>query len=530
MTKSAIYSLKVAYYILQENALLACYFIPVILFMSLYIFNLNKLEHMEEIVCAVDKSRELRAKRWALFIWNLAITGIILPMNVAAFFQSHFKNNTEFLWQMILFVLANYLAVGMVMILAAEAISLVPKIRYQILLAVFVVVLLGGFYKERLYVQIENKELFYKFYAPFQIITPGGGEWAIQQHIGLPIQIHQIGVILFWGTLFGMMAAFVLKRKKKYLTGLLFLSVFILLLPYEELGQSFYHGVGTWYPPYHYYDYNDNTKRIVEEKEEQPEFAVTDYEMEFTVFTCLSAKVTMYIREKDLEQYKFTLYHPYRIKDVRSQDGEKLNFERDGDYLTVYPPKGKPVEQIKLSYYGNGKELYSQMEGINLLPGTCFYPMPGFQKVYGEGEFGYGFYPSYLQEKAHFQVKVNTLRRVYSTLKENGRNSFEGEGDTLGLFAGLLEKTVVDDTVFIHARLERLEMGGFSSYEDVVEYAGLIYEKSGQEAFSLSGKTIITIPNPTSMHCPVAHDSYLLFSDSVRISDMDYLKEKLEAR
>lgn len=525
-----MYSWDVAYHMLQENAFLACYFIPIILFMSLYIFNSNKLEHMEEIVCSVDRSRELRARRWVLFIWNLAITGMILLINVAAFFQSHFKNNAEFFWQMILYVLANYLAVGMVMILAAESISLVAKIKYQILLAVFVAVLLGGYYKERLYEQIENKELFYKLYAPFQIITPGGGDWAIQQHIGLPIQIHQIGVILFWGTLFGMIAAITLKRKKKCLTGMLLLAVLILLLPYEELGQSFYRGGGTWYPVHHYYDYNDNTKRIVEEKEEQPEFTVTDYEMKFTILTCLSAKVTMHIREKDLEQYKFTLYHPYQIMEVRSQDGEKLAYERDGDYLTVYPLEGKPLKQIKLSYYGNGKELYSQIEGINLIPGTCFYPIPGFQKVYGGGEYGYGFYPSYLQERARFQVKVTTPRRVYSTLEENGRNSFEGESDTFGLFAGLLEKTVVGDTVFIHPRLERLEMGGFSSYEDVVEYAGLIYENSGQEAFSLSGKTIIAIPNPTSMQCPIAHDSYLLFSDSVSTYDMDYLKEKLEAR
>lgn len=532
VVKSAMYSSDIAYHMLQENALLVCYFIPIILFMSLYIFNSNKLEHMEEIVCSIDQSRELRAKRWALFIWNLAITGMILLINVAAYFQSHFKNDIEFLRQIIIYILANYLAVGMVMILAAESISLVPKVKYQILLAVFVTVLLGGYYKEHLYYQIADKELFYKLYAPFQIITPGGGEWAIQQHIGLPIQMHQIGVILFWGMLFGMIAAITLKRKKKCLTGILLLAVLMLLLPYEELGQSYYRGGGTWYPVYHYYDYNGNGERIVEEKEEQPEFAVTDYEIKFTVFTCLSAKVTMHIREKDLKQYRFTLYHPYRIMEVRSQEGERLAFERDGDYLTVYPPEGKPLEQIKISYYGNGKELYSQMEGINLIPGTCFYPVPGFQKVYGEDEYGYGyaFYPSYLQEKAHFQVKVSTPHRVYSTLRENERNSFEGEGDTFGLFAGLLEKTIVGDTMFIHPRLERLEMGGFSSYDDVVEYAGLIYETSEQEAFSLSGKTIIVIPNPTSIQCPMAHDNYLLFSDSVRTYDMDYLKEKLEAK
>ncbi len=524
------YPVDVAYGMLQENVSMVHYFIPVILFMALYAFRINKFEHMEEIVCSIDKSRELRAERWALNIYNLAITGIILLINVTAFFQSHYKHDMELLCQMLLYVLANYLAVGMMMISAAEAVSLVPKVKYQVLLAVFITILFGGYYKEQLYYQIENKELFYKLYAPLQVITPGGGKWGIQQHLGLPIQIHQVGAILFWGMLFGMAAAIVLKRKKKCLTGFLLLSVFILMLPYEELAQSYYGGGGTWYPVYHYYDYNGNEERIVEEKEKQPEFAVTDYEMEFHVFTCLYAEVTMHIRENDLEQYRFTLYHPYRIMDVCSQDGEKLTYERDGDYLTVYPLEGKRLEQIKITYYGNGKELYSQMEGINLMPGTCFYPMAGFQKIYGKSEYGYGFYPSYLQEKAHFQVKVMTPRKVYSTLKENGKNSFEGEGDTFGLFAGLLEKTVVGDTVFIHPRLEWMEQGGFFDYEDVVEYAALLYEKSGQEAFSLSGKTIIVLPGSVSVQCPIAHDSYLLFSDSLRIGEMDYLKEKLEIR
>ncbi|MBR1692916.1 MAG: hypothetical protein IJ711_09110 [Lachnospiraceae bacterium] len=518
-----------AHDVFRKCAGLVCYYVIFMLFLSLYAFDLNRLQGTDEMVRSIDKKRELKGRRWALGIWNLFFTCLVLVIHAVAFSQSYFRHNMRFLFQIIVFIIFNYFAVGMVMITAAECISLISKIRYQILLAIPLSILFGGFFKERLYENIENEELFYKIYAWIQMITPAGGKWAMQKHIGQPVQLHQVGVILLWGAVFGLLISFTLHSRRRTWICMLFSAFLILALPYEEMGQSYYYGNGVGYPMYHYYEWIDNKNEPkIEQIEQSGGFEVSDYDMEFTVFTCLGAKVTMTPNKSELPQYIFTLYHPYHIMGICDQDGKKLNYERDGDYLTVYAPQDKSVRQITVSYYGNGAELYSQMAGINLLPGTCFYPVPGFHQLYGPNAYGiFEFSMVYLEKAANFRVRVRAIDRVYSTLPETDKNRFEGSGDAFGLFAGMLEKTVVGNTTFVYSSLEKTEQGGFSSWEDVTEYAALLYEKSGREELNLSGKTVVTLPT-VSFYEPLAHGNYLLLHDFVQMGDLDYLRKMVE--
>lgn len=524
-TTEKIFIFDIAYDSFKRTTRLVSYYLPIVLFTALYVFNINKQNYVDELIFYIAPKRDGRAKRQVLITWNFFTYLLVLGINLFAYSISDFSTSIQFLMQIILYITVNYFILGILMITIAFAISLIKKIQYQILLAGFSLCVFGGYFKDFLFERMLNKELFYRLYAFVQIVTPGGKDWALQTYVGETVQLHQLGVILFWGTISSLVTAVVFRNKKGHLIGSLLIALFILVLPYEEMGQSFYGGLGSGYAWYHYYD--KFGERNIEGQEQEPQFAVTNYEMDLWTVTCLKAEVTACVNENDLDKYEFTLYHPYKILHIKDQDGEKLRFTRDGDYVTVYPIRGKALNNIKFAYYGNGKGFYSQLEGINLVPGMFFYPMPGFHKVYEESTEGIReFVPNYLLNEAEFHVKVHSPLTVYSTLNQKERNVFTGKSDTIGIFAGLfMQKTVVDDVTFIHSQIEQYKFSGFESYADAVEYADLISEKDGLESLSFHNKTVIVLPDD-AYGLPYVHDNYLLFGDMVTIYGLDYLADK----
>lgn len=522
-TTDQIFIYDLAYNTFKQTTSLIPYCLPAILFTALYVFNLNRQNHMEELILCIAPYQDKKAKGQVLITWLFFVYSLFLGLNLYAFYKSDFRESKAFLVQIIFYLTVNYFVLGILMITIAFALSIVKKVSYQILLAGASICVFGGYFKNYFYERAADKELFYKLYAFVQVITPGGKDWALQPYVGETVQLHQIGIILFWGSVSGLIAAIALGSKRRYFTGTLILALLILLLPYEEIGQSYYAGNGSWYPMYYY---NNDGGHRTEEYETKPQFEVTDYHMDLWTLTCLKAEVTASVSESNLKEYEFTLYHPYQILHIKDQDGKKLTYLRNGDYLTVYPIEGKELSQIKFSYYGNGKGFYSQLEGINLVPGILFFPIPGFHTVYGSSTEGvYEFIPCYLERKAEFLVTVHSPLTVYSTLNQLEKNVFSGKADTVGLFAGLfMKKTIVDDVTFIHSQIEQFKFSGFDSYKDAIEYAELLNQKSIKKNLSFHKKLIIALP-VVAYDIPLKHENYFLFREMVEMSGLDYLAE-----
>ncbi len=114
------------------------------------------------------------------------------------------------------------------------------------------------------------------------------------------------------------------------------------------------------------------------------DFGIESYVMDLKVGRQLEAEVAVRLTEGSgqREAYRFTLYHGYRLSSVTDQDGQKMDYERDGDFVTVIG--GESVKEIRFAYVGSGQRYYATEYALYLPSFFPYYPVPGHHMIYDE--------------------------------------------------------------------------------------------------------------------------------------------------
>ncbi len=137
------------------------------------------------------------------------------------------------------------------------------------------------------------------------------------------------------------------------------------------------------------------------------DFGVESYVMELEVGRQLEAEVAVRLTEGSGERdiYRFTLFHGFCLSSVTDQDGQKMDYDRDGDFITVYGGKG--VEEIRFAYAGSGKSFYATGYAVYLPSFFPYYPVPGHHIIYADcnNQRDYGDYMA-LRTEAYYMVRV----------------------------------------------------------------------------------------------------------------------------
>ncbi len=180
---------------------------------------------------------------------------------------------------------------------------------------------------------------------------------------------------------------------------------------YNDYGTSVYGAAGN---DKHYY-----TGR--EWIEAPADFGVESYVMDLKVGRTLSAEVAVCLSEgsDQRETYRFTLYHGYCLASVTDQNGQKMDYDRDGDFITVYGEEG--AEEIHFAYAGTSQRFYTTAYALYLPSFFPYYPVPGHHMIYDDE---INFIP--LRTEAYYTVRVTAKIPVESSLPSAAAS---GEGD-----------------------------------------------------------------------------------------------------
>lgn len=107
-----------------------------------------------------------------------------------------------------------------------------------------------------------------------------------------------------------------------------------------------------------------------------PEFKITSYDMELKLSNVLHAEVKASVSPSNLDIYGFTLYHGYKVKEVKDESGRELKFKQTGDWIEV--ESAGETSSLTFSYDGYSNTHYSNGQGA-ALPGTfAYYPRAGY--------------------------------------------------------------------------------------------------------------------------------------------------------
>ncbi|WP_370743733.1 hypothetical protein [Ruminococcus sp.] len=345
-------------------------------------------------------------------------------------------------------------------------------------------------------------------------ILPNDLEWYINHDYGMYAEIYRWNLIIFWISLLSFLFFKLCQIKKTALKAVL-LSLTLLISTFNLVGY-FYGGShiekGTQLDSISMSDYLFYTEN--EQKNQDPDFEVTSYDMDLSIYRQLDAEVSMTLSDTGLEYYNFTLYHGYNVLKITDIEGNALKYNREGDYVTVIGNGN--LQLINIKYSGYSPILYSNYQACSLPGFFAYYPIPGFHKITGD----YTTYnPIEIKSGTEFNIRVDSARQFYSNLDEvkNEKNCFVGVTSYPTLFSGFY-KSNSSDIYKIYA----ITVKGWGLSEIDEEYIDEIQkyinelDNNSSNKLNLKEYTIIQINEMLSSNC--IYDGIFLGDDTVFIN------------
>lgn len=180
-----------------------------------------------------------------------------------------------------------------------------------------------------------------------------------------------------------------------------------------------------------------------------PEFKITSYDMELKLSNVLHAEVKVSVSPSNLDIYGFTLYHGYKVKEVKDESGRALKFEQTGDWIEV--ESAGETSSLTFSYSGYSNTHYSNGQGA-ALPGTfAYYPRAGY--VVCADDNGYEYLT--LDEPTQFDVKIKNRKKFFTNLDRTGKNTFSGKTTGLTIVGGFYKEDKIGDTNLVYTSVGR---------------------------------------------------------------------------
>jgi len=345
-------------------------------------------------------------------------------------------------------------------------------------------------------------------------ILPNDLEWYMNHDYGMYAEIYRWNLIIFWISLLSFLFFKLCQIKKTALKAVL-LSLTLLISTFNLVGY-FYGGShiekGAQLDSISMSDYLFYTEN--EQKNQDPDFEVTSYDMDLSIYRQLDAEVSMTLSDTGLEYYNFTLYHGYNVLKITDIEGNALKYNREGDYVTVIGNGN--LQLINIKYSGYSPILYSNYQACSLPGFFAYYPIPGFYKITGD----YTTYnPIDIKSETEFNIRVDSARQFYSNLVEvkNEKNCFVGVTSYPTLFSGFY-KSNSSDIYKIYA----ITVKGWGLSEIDEEYIDEIQkyinelDNNSSNKLNLKEYTIIQTNEMLSSNC--IYDGIFLGDDTVFIN------------
>lgn len=433
----------------EVNLKFAAIIFIMFLFTSHYYFSqARKNEFLEcASVTATGKNGFIMNQFSVMLTLALITCGVSFLLSIIFSFKDPNADGAYFLYSAKISILYFFLA-NIIAILIGLLCSTIKKTA-----AAYLILIISSFVfspmTSRLTGEIYNKsdESIYPLWRIFEIFKNTSYETTAS---GINANIKSLSIIVFWISLFAIIAMFTVFsfriKRAKQIAATICLIVFVLsgagtLMPYSSISLDT-NSLGSDAEHYVFQD----PENFVIQKNEEPNFEITGYDMNFKIKNLLSGDVTVKVDNPNLTEYHFTLYYGYKLKSVTNSNGEKLKYDRDGDYITVHTDAS--TESFNFKYKGFSQVFYSNSQSSNLLGGFAYYPINGFRYVYSLAD--QGSIRTKLSKSVPMSVKVDCGKTMFSNLESTGKNTFEGTSDSLTLVSGFYKEINTDGVRMIY--------------------------------------------------------------------------------
>jgi hypothetical protein len=275
---------------------------------------------------------------------------------------------------------------------------------------------------------------------PFEILYQNG-EWSPDVQNDFQLENVRLLVLLFWCVLLLGLVMYSIYEKKLIGFAIISVAFFVVLFSYQP--SSLYRMNNSWTgvnADYWYYEVENSDLTYYDEP---VDYRVSDYDIKASLNNELHVTGTMnVVSDIKKDEFIFTLYHGYEIKDLYSVDrGVKTSFVQNKDTISIKTDRLVNNLKLYVDYKGHHNKYYSNNRGA-LLPGYLpWYPMPGKKQIYLKyNEYGkmYGYNPYNRITPAH--IVLHTNKKIFTNLERKGDGIYEGTSDSITLLGGNITK------------------------------------------------------------------------------------------
>lgn len=246
--------------------------------------------------------------------------------------------------------------------------------------------------------------------------------------------------ILFWIMLTVSISALVINRKRyKWVTGTAFVLTGIVWLFYiQPSGERYVYGDwGAYMDDQHYYGlqyYREDTSADGSEgigrRYKDSDYKIMKYEGELAPGRVLKASIDVFVDRPDLEEYCFTLYHGYVLKNVTDDRGETLVFDQDIDHVLVKTNTSHNIKKIHFDYEGYSRKYVATSQAVFLAGNFPYLPNSGWNE-YMKEPVGNAWNLAYNLKGAMYAIDydlhIDTKQTVFSNLAKADTGHYVGK-------------------------------------------------------------------------------------------------------
>lgn len=504
---------------LDPALMLVPFIFAVIATLSYEFFSRIKLSNLDETLSSVKngKIKFVSAEFSFMFLLSMIYTLTSIIYTFVSIYLFYSKPDLQFVLHILENFFLNYVLLSILAISFGCALSLLTKRLVAYFMLIFFIIMTQSFLVDSIAISLlsESGINIFGFVDLFDIFIPSI-TWTPNSYFGYSLLNYRYVIVLFW--IFAamlVMGAKLLKNKKQII------AIVVLSL---ALGSCFY----SYLQPTSKVTYdNESIESSSVEREfytggtlsvddfeqvtEAAEFNITEYDLTFSFENQLEVTAILTIDNANLKEYDFTLFHQYIVDEITDQNGNKLDFVQEYDYITVY--NESELTQITMTYSGSSNTFYANDQSVVLAGYFAYYPHSGKKIVYETGTYQ-GFADLRVDEDTMFKVTIDSNDQFYINLDEIGFNVFEGQSDSVTIVKGFLKSVSFGDTKVVYPYLD-----SNSNDIEVIQQAVEELEELTQDEY----KKIIIIPSGLNYI-----ESIAVFSDYIITDSFYNLCDKLE--
>lgn len=201
------------------------------------------------------------------------------------------------------------------------------------------------------------------------------------------------------------------------------------------------------------------SRGTVLQREKEPDFSVTGYDMDIKIGKELKAVVRVKIEGVERSAY-FTLYHGYRVSKVTDQDGNSLPYMQQADSISVQPSKN--TRELIFHYQGHSTYFFSNEQAVFLPAYFSYYPVPGYQNLFYSGEL----VAQARETEYPFRVAVHSPKSAYLNLPQTEEGVYSGRSTGVSILSGFAVKEQSGPLIHLYSpladRIERVSTEGIA--------------------------------------------------------------------